>query len=381
MNLAPNGQPSNLTPEQYRLVRTPAFKKWFGDWENSPETASKVIDENGEPLVLFHGTYGNFNVFEKNNSFFGIGSYFTADFNYAKDFSDDSYDDNDTDDDVKTNKVKGKVLQVFLNLRNPYILDNTISTNRFFDDFKKNDSSTFEEQEYYQLLNNKYDGKIVSYGGIYKNTYIAFNSNQIKLADGTNTTFDSNNPDIRYDGGGLIKEVENENEGNLYYILNDNQVGYLDYYYDLNSSISEELNKFKSELYISYVEVDKKYRGKSVATKLIKKAIDIAKKMNIEVVSLRRDDGLGCNYGSNYDKYLKNIYEKLGFIENNKDCGMILNLKKQYKKYEDGGELTLTTEQVENKLDRKLHWWDDDVVSINGIEYKKVFLRPEYKRL
>ena len=34
MNLAPNGKPSNLTPEQYRLVRTPAFKKWFGDWEN-----------------------------------------------------------------------------------------------------------------------------------------------------------------------------------------------------------------------------------------------------------------------------------------------------------------------------------------------------------
>jgi hypothetical protein len=44
MNLAPNGQPSNLTPEQYRLVRTPEFKAWFGDWENSPETASKVID-------------------------------------------------------------------------------------------------------------------------------------------------------------------------------------------------------------------------------------------------------------------------------------------------------------------------------------------------
>lgn len=31
--LAPNGQPSNLTPEQYRQVRTPEFKNWFGDWE------------------------------------------------------------------------------------------------------------------------------------------------------------------------------------------------------------------------------------------------------------------------------------------------------------------------------------------------------------
>lgn len=31
--LAPNGKPSNLTPEQYRQVRTPEFKNWFGDWE------------------------------------------------------------------------------------------------------------------------------------------------------------------------------------------------------------------------------------------------------------------------------------------------------------------------------------------------------------
>jgi len=47
MNLAPNGQPSNLTPEQYKLVRTPAFKKWFGDWENSPETDDDVVTING----------------------------------------------------------------------------------------------------------------------------------------------------------------------------------------------------------------------------------------------------------------------------------------------------------------------------------------------
>jgi len=31
---APNGKPSNLTPEQWKLVRTPQFKAWFGDWEN-----------------------------------------------------------------------------------------------------------------------------------------------------------------------------------------------------------------------------------------------------------------------------------------------------------------------------------------------------------
>ncbi len=54
--LAPNGKPSNLTPEQYKLVREPAFKQWFGDWENDPQNASKVIDEETkEPLVVYHG--------------------------------------------------------------------------------------------------------------------------------------------------------------------------------------------------------------------------------------------------------------------------------------------------------------------------------------
>ena len=29
----PNGEPTNLTEEQWLAVRTPAFKTWFGDWE------------------------------------------------------------------------------------------------------------------------------------------------------------------------------------------------------------------------------------------------------------------------------------------------------------------------------------------------------------
>ena len=48
--IAPNGKPSNLTYNQYKLVRTYEFKAWFGDWQNDPANASKVVDENGEPL-------------------------------------------------------------------------------------------------------------------------------------------------------------------------------------------------------------------------------------------------------------------------------------------------------------------------------------------
>lgn len=32
------------------------FKKWFGDWENDPQNASKVVDSNGVPLPVYHGT-------------------------------------------------------------------------------------------------------------------------------------------------------------------------------------------------------------------------------------------------------------------------------------------------------------------------------------
>lgn len=48
---APNGKPTNLNESQWVQVRTKAFKEWFGDWENDPENASKVVDENGEPHI------------------------------------------------------------------------------------------------------------------------------------------------------------------------------------------------------------------------------------------------------------------------------------------------------------------------------------------
>ncbi len=32
------------------------FKRWFGDWENDPENASKVVDKEGKPLVVYHQT-------------------------------------------------------------------------------------------------------------------------------------------------------------------------------------------------------------------------------------------------------------------------------------------------------------------------------------
>lgn len=62
---APNGKKSNLNESQWVSVRTKEFKKWFGDWENNPEKSSKVVDKNGEPRVVYHGTNVKFDKFDK----------------------------------------------------------------------------------------------------------------------------------------------------------------------------------------------------------------------------------------------------------------------------------------------------------------------------
>ena len=102
---APNGKKSNLTERQWIQVRTPNFKAWFGDWENDPENASKILDENGEPLVVYHGTnrrgFSEFNTKGKDKTK-GTGAWFTSIKEAGKTYG-------------------AKVYNTYLNIRNPYI--------------------------------------------------------------------------------------------------------------------------------------------------------------------------------------------------------------------------------------------------------------------
>lgn len=91
---APNGAETKLTEDQWLLVRTNNFKNWFGDWENDPENASKVVDENGEPMVVYHGTNEEFNVFGESASRFGVrgnifgdGYYFSSSKEVAEEYA------------------------------------------------------------------------------------------------------------------------------------------------------------------------------------------------------------------------------------------------------------------------------------------------------
>ena len=51
--------------------------------------------------------------------------------------------------------------------------------------------------------------------------------------------------------------------------------------------------------------------------------------------------------------------------------------------YEEGGTVKneLSINQVETKLGRPLHWWNDDVITLDGVKYKKCFMKPFYKKI
>ena len=102
---APNGKSTNLNEKQWVQVRTKAFKKWFGDWENDADKVSKIVDENGEPLVVYHGTQAEFNEFSNS-------------------FNDKSYEGFFFTDDKKMAESYGNnVMEVFLNIRDAFEIE------------------------------------------------------------------------------------------------------------------------------------------------------------------------------------------------------------------------------------------------------------------
>ena len=200
--LAPNGKPSNLTPEQYKLVRTKAFKDWFGDWENDPENASKVVDENGEPLVCNHSSR------EKNIDIFYGGRIFRTKLNEVKPIWFTYKKGNVYADDEDVFQY-----QVFLNITNLFDYSNEgdlIKLKNYFSEKNKQElpdydfNMDWEEQEQFNLPAYVFEMGYDGYKFTDEYSIVVFNSSQIKLADGTNTTFDGNNPDIRFDGGGSV---------------------------------------------------------------------------------------------------------------------------------------------------------------------------------
>lgn len=189
---------STLYPLNTAGSSSPSFiDRKLADFLNSvkPENVSKVVDENGEPLVVYHGSetwnplmedVGNA-VFEMGNAStdydFPSGAYFSDSWNISKTYS-----------------FKNQPIALFLNIKNPLVFDaGARSYNDAYDDI------------YSQVRNlnkAKYDGLIwrnirddwsqQGNGGETATTFVAFNSSQIKSATENIGTFNPDNPDIRW---------------------------------------------------------------------------------------------------------------------------------------------------------------------------------------
>ena len=204
---APNGKRTNLNERQWVDVRTKNFKEWFGDWENDPENASKIVDENGEPLMVFHYTPEDFTVFGEGKEIGASTFYNASDANYAATaaIGDWFTSESDLSDDM------GKPMKVFLNIKNPSdgysleVLADEVGTEirakdyEAFDEDRDNTAPIIEAGKNYQekLINKGYDGIFIAdeeFGGT---SYITFAPNQIKSAVENDGSYSPKKNDIR----------------------------------------------------------------------------------------------------------------------------------------------------------------------------------------
>lgn len=132
--LAPNGQPSRLTEKQWAQSRTKAFLDWYGDWLHDPANASKTLDENGEPIVLYHG--GSFDIRRSPSVFDGVphvdGIFFSDSTELAKSYQ--AYQG-------------GSITTAWLNLKNPFPAQNEAASrlpwvDRYIDYWQKEEGWT-----------------------------------------------------------------------------------------------------------------------------------------------------------------------------------------------------------------------------------------------
>ena len=212
---APNGEKTKLDADQWATVRTTNFKNWFGDWENDPENASKVVDENGEPMVVWHGRSAEFNTFEKKEGvrfIMGLeddvkaeGFFFSPDKGLAEEFASNSY---------RHRGGKANVVPCFLNIRRPMDLTGE-DYDRIYEDVtgweymvgmdtQDNLWGIMDEDGMADKIKEKgYDGAIFveevddSYEPT-KISYCALDANQIKSAENNNGNFSADNNDIRF---------------------------------------------------------------------------------------------------------------------------------------------------------------------------------------
>jgi hypothetical protein len=148
------------------------FWKWFSD--------SKVVDSDGKPLVVYHGTASDISEFDSTKNSQIEGMFFTPSTEYANQFA-------------KGRSGSGNVLPVYLALVNPRII-------KIADYNIDSLSAAATDGNADGILVKNLDGSI--------EIAVAFTPNQIKSATGNQGTFDGTNPNIQFS-----RQKENESIG------------------------------------------------------------------------------------------------------------------------------------------------------------------------
>lgn len=147
-------------------INSSAFKKWFGD--------SKVVDEEGKPLVVYHGTKtAGFDVFDFSRSTPTGRIYFAVSPKHASDYASDSFHPDRTTE-------AAALYPVFLSIQNPIDLDALMRGDAKYDGIGYN-AESWRKHGYDGAFAQESDGKV----------WIAFAPHQIKSAIGNRGTFDA----------------------------------------------------------------------------------------------------------------------------------------------------------------------------------------------
>jgi hypothetical protein len=171
-------------------TNTEAFRKWFGD--------SKVVDEQGKPLVVYHGTTeevtGGFDLTKtglRTGNKYGAGAaFFTSNPAAASAYAAAPYRDLHPSD-------KPNVVPAYLSLKNPVEIDaEDRSWVHVADRVREAQKQGHDGAIIRNVLDHASAVTAVQEGPV--DVYVAFRPEQIKSAIGNRGTFDAQNPDINF---------------------------------------------------------------------------------------------------------------------------------------------------------------------------------------
>lgn len=189
-------------------TETPEFKRWFGD--------SKVVDETGAPLAVYHGTQRDFEEFNplkaRDRGFNAFGSWFSASPEEASRFAGWS-------NTANPENGAGQVVKTYISIKNPLVFEsadafwNWAKEYALFHGHRGDMAAASSGAKWVNAdprlirerlkMGNK-DGIIIRGGGAsdaFLNSeadwYITLEPEQVKSAIGNSGAFDHANPDIR----------------------------------------------------------------------------------------------------------------------------------------------------------------------------------------